>query len=240
MLQEILEVSIGKEHTRADWSRRPLADAVLRYALDDVRYLQSAWRALEGRLTAAGRLAWLEEDCERTLLLPIQADPATILERTKGAAALQGKQRSAAQALIAWREIRAQQRNRPRRWILADEPLVQIATALPQTLSELQQIPDLPPKLIAGAGPALLAAIECATPLPELARTEAPDKALVKQLQADVRQRAEALGIPAEMLATRKEIALAASGQLPAAFANGWRGAVLSGLFPGLNRDLAS
>ena len=233
MLREILEIEIGKEHTRSDWSRRPLPDAELRYALDDVRHLLPAWRELETRLASAGRIGWLEEDCQRALSLPIQADAATILERTKGAGGLQGKRRAAALALVAWREARAQQRDRPRRWILADEILVRIAADLPQTLADLKRIPELPPKLVAGSGPALLAAIEGAAPLPAAEPFEQVDRSLVKQLQESVRQRAMALGIPPELLATRRDIALAASGKASAALATGWRSTVLAGLFAG-------
>jgi ribonuclease D len=232
MLREILGIEIGKEHTRSDWSRRPLPDAEIRYALDDVRHLLPAWRELEKRLDSAGRVSWLEEDCRRALALPMQPDAATILERTKGAGGLQGKRRAAAVALIAWREARAQERDRPRRWILADEALVRIATDLPQTPADLKRIPDLPPKLVAGSGAALLAAIEGAAPLPASERPEPVDRSLVKRLQESVKERAATLGIPPEMLATRKDIVLAASGQADEALATGWRSTVLAGLFP--------
>jgi len=230
MLREVLGIEIGKEHTRADWSRRPLPDAELRYALDDVRHLLPAWRALESRLGSAGRIGWLEEDCQRALALPIQPDAPTILDRTKGAGGLQGKRRAAALALVAWRETRAQERDRPRRWILADEVLVRIATGLPTTLEDLKRIPELPPKLVAGSGPALLAAIEGATPLPATEPIEHVDRSLVKRLQETVKERALALGIPPELLATRRDIALAASGKPTEALA-GWRSTVLAGLF---------
>jgi ribonuclease D len=233
MLREILGIEIGKEHTRSDWSRRPLPAAELRYALDDVRYLLPAWRQLAARLETAGRIDWLEEDCGRALALPIQPDSATILERTKGAGGLEGKRRAAALALIAWRESRAQQRDRPRRWILADEILVRIATDLPQTLADLKRIPELPSKLLAGSGAALLAAIEGAVPLPPTKPPEPVDRSLVKRLQESVKERAELLGISPELLATRKDIALAASGQPSEALATGWRSTVLAGLFAG-------
>jgi ribonuclease D len=232
MLREILGIEIGKEHTRSDWSRRPLPDAELRYALDDVRHLLPAWRELEKRLDSAGRIGWLDEDCRRALALPIQPDAATILERTKGAGGLQGKRRAAAVALVAWREARAQERDRPRRWILADDALVRIATNLPRTLADFQRIPDLPPKLIAGSGAALLAAIEGAAPLPPAEPPDPVDRSLVKSLQESVKERAAALGIPPEMLATRKDLVLAASGKAGEALATGWRSTVLAGLFP--------
>lgn len=236
MLAEILGVSIGKEHTRADWSRRPLPEAVLRYALDDVRYLRPAAEALESRLAAAGRLDWFAEECARTLATPIQPDAAAILERTKGAGGLKGKHRSAALALLDWRETRARERNRPRRWILADEPLVRIASELPQALDALERIPEIPPRLIAGAGDAILAAIENAGPAAEITEDRPPDKEQVRQLQAAVKDRAGELGIQPELLATRRDIALVVSGRLPDAFANGWRSAILGDLFGPLSR----
>jgi ribonuclease D len=170
----------------------------------------------------------------------MQADAATILERTKGAGGLRGKRRAAALALIAWRETRAMKRDRPRRWILADEALVQIASELPRTITDLERIRDVPPKLIASSGEALLAAIDGAAPTPEAPPVEPPDRSLVKQLQESVKERAAALGIQPELLATRRDIALAAAGQPCEAFTKGWRRALLGDLFQSFNGDRGS
>lgn len=230
LLAETLGVAIGKEHTRTDWSRRPLPAAALAYALDDVRFLLPAWRVLEERLTGLGRAAWLDEDCARQLQLPIEPPTDTILERTKGAGALRGKRRSAARRLVAWRETRARQRNKPRRWILADEALVAVAEALPESAAELGKLPGLPSRLVRNSGAALLDAVKGAEPVPEEPESAPPDKAEARRLQAEVRRRAEALGIQPELLATRKDVAQAAAGKRPAAFTSGWRGAVLGDL----------
>jgi len=240
LLEQVLGVAIGKEHTRADWSRRPLPEAVVGYALDDVRYLMPAWRELEGRLAALGRRAWFEEECGRQLALPIEPDDASILERTKGAGALGRASRAAALALIGWRERRARDRNKPRRWILDDDNLVAIANALPETLADLRRVPGLPLKLVARSGEALIAAVGDAGPAADLPATAAPDRSLVKSLQAEIKARADALGIQPEMLATRREIGLAAAGQMPESFVSGWRGSILGDLKPELGRDRAS
>jgi ribonuclease D len=239
LLEETLNVSIGKEHTRTDWSRRPLPDAPLAYALDDVRYLLPAWRALEARLSALGRMAWLEEDCARQLELPLVPEPATLLERTKGAGALRGEHRAAALALLAWRESRAQERNKPRRWILADDHLVDIAAALPRSPAELERVRGLPSRLIANSGRALLDAIRQAPPARDEPQPLAPDKTLVKFLQVEVKARARELGIQPEMLATRRDIAQAASGHWTDAFVSGWRGSILGDLRTRISRDPA-
>jgi len=240
MLADVLGIAIGKEHTRADWSRRPLPAEVLQYALDDVRYLLPAWEELRRRLENSQRLDWFAEDCRRLLETPIQPGPAAILERTKGAGGLRGRQRGAALALVAWREQRAIERNKPRRWILTDEQLVTIATALPTDGDTLRRLPGLPDKLVTRSGQAILAAIDSAPSDPGPPDAEPPDRAVVKSLQAAVRVLADELGVQPELLAARKDIALAAQGRPPAAFTQGWRAGVLAPLAERLNSDRAS
>jgi ribonuclease D len=230
LLRETLGIEIGKEHTRADWSRRPLPDAVIGYALDDVRFLLPAWQVLRERLAGMGRLGWLEEDCDRLLNLPIAPDTATLLERTKGTGSLRGRARAAAYALIAWRETRARERDKPRRWILADDQLIRIAAAAPDDLDALRAVSDLPPRLVGRSGKALVEAIANAEPVAEPANQAPPDKSAVSQLQAEVRKRAEGLGIQPEVLATRRDIVEVVAGRRPSAFTSGWRAAELSDL----------
>jgi len=239
MLQNTLGVTIAKEHTRADWSRRPLTDALLSYALDDVRFLPAAWAELRTRLENAGRLAWFEEECERLLGLPIQPDTAALFERTKGAGGLTGKRRSAAMALLEWRETRAQQRNRPRRWILSDEQLVQIAMALPSSPSALRDMTGLPENLIARSGEAIVDAIRNAPATSDAPVLAAPDKNEVRRLQSAVKERAATLGVQPELLATRKDINLIAAGQAPAYLIEGWRNMILGDLLTGRPSDRA-
>lgn len=227
LLEEVLDVRIDKEHTRADWSIRPLPDALERYALDDVRYLIPAWQALFARLEAKGRAAWFDEDCARQLAIPIEADLTTLLERTKGDGSLKGKRRAAALALLDWREQRAKERNKPRRWILGDDQLVRIANALPDSLGDLERVQGLPPRLVARSGPKLLAAMRDANPVQDATERLPPNKTVIKSLQAEIRALADKLEIQPELLATRRDIAMVASGQMPAALSSGWRREVL-------------
>jgi ribonuclease D len=240
LLEEILNVEIGKQHTRANWKRRPLPEAFLSYALDDVRYLIPACKRLKDRLRALGRLNWFDEECDRQLHLPIEPDTETIFDRTKGTGKLRGRSRAVARALVAWREERAKSRDKPRRWILADDELVRIAMALPATESELERVPDLPPKLVSRSGIALVAAIREAPELEDRAESPIPDKAILRALQSEVKSRADELGIQPELLATRRDIAMLAIGQLPESVASGWRGPILAELKDLISRDRAS
>lgn len=240
LLENTLKIEIGKQHTRANWKRRPMPAAFLDYALDDVRYLIQASHELENRLSKLGRIQWFEEDCARQLALPIEPDSHTIFDRMRGTGRLKAKQRGAALALIEWREQRAKKRNRPRRWILADDQLVRLAAALPESQADLALIKDLPAGLVTRSGAKLLAAIGEAEPAAERAEPAVPDKMAVKSLQAAVKSRAEKLGIQPEILATRRDISQLAAGQLPTTIAGGWRESILGDLIEGPSRDPVS
>lgn len=230
LLQTYLEVSISKELTRTNWARRPLPDAAIEYALDDVRYLRPVWQLLQQELEAKGRLSWFEEDCRRQLEIPLQPDTKSLFERTRGTGSLRGPGRAAGMALMQWREQRAQQRDRPRRWILADEHLLAIATALPSNRDELQRVEGLAPALVQRQGSAILATIRDAEPVTDPDRKIPPDKALIKSLQAEIKDRAESLGIQPELLAARRDIARMAAGEPPELLTSGWRQGVLADL----------
>lgn len=233
LVAETVGVQLDKSHTRTDWRRRPLTDAALNYALADVRYLLPAWKRLRARLEKLDRLEWFEEDTRRLVQVPPVADSATLLERMRGSAGLTADARAAAFALVQWREVRARELDRPRRWILGDELVIRIARAMPQTLAQLRAVPELPARLAARSGRALLEALEASQS--EKLRAEAgkalpaarPDKAELKTLQAFVRERAGQLGIHPEVLATRRELSALAAGLAPATLASGWRAAVL-------------
>jgi len=55
LVKALFDVDIPKTHTRADWSQRPLPDALLEYAVEDVEHLLPAWELLVERLEKAGR-----------------------------------------------------------------------------------------------------------------------------------------------------------------------------------------
>ncbi|HEX5046302.1 MAG TPA: HRDC domain-containing protein [Gammaproteobacteria bacterium] len=243
LLKRALGIELGESYARTDWSRRPLPDAAFRYALDDVRYLLPAWRQVEGQLAALGRLSWLEEDSRRLLDEPPVADPLAIWSRLKGLYALPLRGQCAALSLVRWRETAAQRADRPRRWLLADETLLALAASLPSTQDELGKF--LPAKFAARAGRELLAALaarsdpEIEAIVRERGNPQAPDKARLKALQEDVRQRAAALGIEPEILATRRDLAALELGAPPEHLRKGWRAQALeSGLrgpLPGSN-----
>ena len=229
LLTETLGVNLDKDHTRTDWTRRPLPDAALRYALDDVRYLLEVRQYLEDRLIELGRLQWFEEDIRRFIDEPPVADVMTVWQRLRGLSGLPMTKQCAALSLVRWRETRAQQLNRPRRWILSDELLTHVAKTMPRDLQELGSIAAVPRRLVSNSGDEILAAVERSTApdlhtaVERITPSRKPDRTQLKMLQSLVKERASQLQIHSEVLATKRELSALAAGQAPARLAAGWR-----------------
>jgi ribonuclease D len=240
LLRRTLGVELGESFARTDWSRRPLPEAPLRYALDDVRYLLAAWERLDAELGRLERREWLREECERMLAENPVADTTAVWSRIKGVHGLAFASQCAALALVRWRETAAQRSDRPRRWLLADEVLLAIAAALPRDADALAALADS--KYIARSAPAVLAALASRNDAELQAEVRAnaaqpmPDKALVKSLQERVRQHAAALGIEPEILATKRDLTGVALNDPPAHLRTGWRATELAHV---LERDAA-
>ena len=144
LVTAITGVTLDKTHTRTDWSARPLSAAQHRYAEDDVRYLMPVYEALHERLDAAGRLAWVTDDCARLSEPALYAnDPAEAWRRLRGGAELPAANQQMLRALAAFRELTAQARNLPRGWVLRDEVLFELARLAPQKHAELASIRGL-------------------------------------------------------------------------------------------------
>lgn len=229
LVRELFNVDMAKSHTRADWTKRPLREAFLDYAAEDVEHLLPAYEQLGEQLERAGRLAWARED-SALLLDPKLYDtgPEQAVDRLKGARNFRGQRRTAAARLAVWREAEAIRRDRPRQWIMRDSVLLDIACRRPESEAELAKIEGISPKLLARAGGNLLQLIkESATDDDRYDPPRAPDeqqKALLKTLQACVKRCADELGIAAETLASRRELAaVIVSGSRDTRVFSGWR-----------------
>ena len=237
LLERTLGVTLGESFARTDWSRRPLPEAPLRYALDDVRYLLAACDWLDAELARLGRTDWRREDCDRLLAERPVADTTAVWSRLKGVHGLSFASQCAALALVRWRETAAQRSDRPRRWLLADEALIAIAAALPRDADALGRF--VQGKFMARNVGALLGALasrddaELQAEVRANAAAPAPDKHAVKALQEQVRQRASALSIEPEILATRRDLIGVALGDPPQHLRTGWRAKELANVLAG-------
>src|SRR3984885_11528861 len=163
LVRRVTGRELSKAHTRTDWSRRPLSPAQIDYALDDVRYLLPLRAHLIEELTRLGRMPWLEQELAG---LRNPADYAVVPEeawlRIRSLKGLDADRARLAQLLAAWRERRADERNRPRGWILDDAVLRDIVIRVPRSLEELAALPDIQPGFIKHNGAELLGLIEAA------------------------------------------------------------------------------
>ncbi len=211
LVEKRLGIKLDKSLTRTDWSRRPLSVAELSYAVDDVRYLAELYPLLLEELERRGRLAWLREDCARaTNPARYQTLPEQAWRRLKGFTRLAPAARPIAATLAAWREQTAQQRDRPRKWILEDDAIYRIAERAPTSIAQLDGLNVLQAKTLERHGRQLLElvantdlsapiAIDDALPFDE------PQKAAFKRVQDALRAAADALGVSVSLLGPRAD-----------------------------------
>lgn len=232
LVSVMLGVELSKAHTRTNWKRRPLQQAQLQYAADDVIYLGQIYCLLINKLEQHGRLDWLAEDfsalCDPHLYEP---DPGTVWIKNRGAKKLKGKKLSTLQHLAAWRERQARAENQPRNWLLRDDVIVDLAQLQPQTLSDLGRVKGMSERLLHRQGEEILKVINVAEqqkPLPlSESQSRKPlkiqEEAKVDVLSAIVRLTAAANKLHPNMLATRKELENFVRNEADSPLLTGWR-----------------
>ncbi|MEE4185505.1 MAG: ribonuclease D [Gammaproteobacteria bacterium] len=236
LVQELLGITVSKEQTRTDWTRRPLSDAQLSYAAEDVAHLHPLHELLRERLIAQDRYGWALED-SAALSDPAlyEPDPDGAWQRIKSVPYLPGEQQARARALAAWREQQAVSLDKPRQWILTDAVLLDLAARDPQSPAALAALGDLPASVARKHGDALLAALAAGNELyaqaPEHFVQSTPDgdqeKARLKRLMQKVRAKAAELGMEPEVLASKRDINDMLRGAERCRVLNGWRSEII-------------
>ncbi|HEC29082.1 MAG TPA: ribonuclease D [Gammaproteobacteria bacterium] len=232
LVDDILGIHLGKAHTRADWSHRPLTEAQLKYAADDVIYLCQIYEHLRDELDKRGRLKWLQNDFTE-LSDPSRHEnlPEKAWRRVKAANKLRGASLAVLQALAKWREKTAQDVDMPRGWLLKDDVLVDIARQQPAKRDELARIRGLHERIVKKYGEQLLGLIKDSsvhTPeaLPDFIRSSklsVAQEGLVDLLNAVVHLRASELELNPAQLASRKHLQRMILGQDNLEVMQGWR-----------------
>jgi len=125
LTESIQNIYLEKKHTRFDWTIRPLPIDVLKYALDDVRYLFKNYEFLKNELINSNKLVWMEEEADFLLHQSLyEPNFMQIIKKTKGITKINYSFQKDAIDLILWRESIAQQKNKPRKWIMSDDDLI--------------------------------------------------------------------------------------------------------------------
>ena len=164
LVHDLLHMRMQKGETLTDWRRRPLTPAQVRYAYDDVRFLLPAHRKLTERLKRHKRLDWAKEEFA-TAVRKAVADDATIerWRKIKGIGGLDRRGLAVAREIYGWaRQVRGSRVNRPPRFLMRDDLLIEVAKRAPTRAEELHAVRGLP----RGQEEAIIEAIHRAKALP--------------------------------------------------------------------------
>ena len=144
LVKAMLGQDIDKTSRFTDWSKRPLSDRQITYALDDVIYLAKLYPKIRQRIADEGRTHWLDEEYAKS------NDPATYVTAPDAAwqkLKIRNMRPAALLRLIhlaAWRETEAQNRDMPRNRIIRDETLIDLAGSNPKECKDFANIRNFP------------------------------------------------------------------------------------------------
>ncbi len=214
-------VSLKKIDSFTDWSRRPLSASQRDYAADDVVYLPRLYNSMRAALIKKGRLSWLDHDfAELSDPKRYETNERDRYRRLKRVSQLSRRQLSAAREVAAWRELEAQRRDVPRKWVITDEQIVEACKREARTIDELFMVRGMSERLStkdARAVVSLMASALDAPPdtWPEMDRcskSEPNVDAELDLMSAIVRLRSKQHGIAFPTLASHDDLARVARG----------------------------
>ena len=232
LVHHFLGKTIDKSSRFTDWSKRPLSEKQISYALDDVIYLAAMYPMLADQLETKGRTGWLADENARL------EDPATyqtapddawkrIKVRTMRPAPFRRMMH-----LAAWRESEAQKRNLPRNRIMRDETILDLAGTNPGKPDDFSRIRNFPGgangKLVAQVMKVLKSVAEMPeSTLPEAkteSRTARPPVAVMDLLRVLLKHITDAEGVAPRLIASADELEqLALDDNAPIRALSGWR-----------------
>lgn len=233
LVQRIVGETIDKRSQMTDWSRRPLTEHQVEYAIGDVTYLTHVYDKLVSELDKSGRVSWAHEEMGHLRNKDLyDVDPRELWRKVR----LRRPSRRALAVLreiTEWRELSAQRRDIPKGWVCRDEALAEIALNTPQTPAALERVRGVNERFANGRdGKSLLEAVRVGLELPD---DECPDpekgrppirghETLVALLQALLKLRCDENGVAAQMVANRKELDRIATEEEPdVRTLSGWR-----------------
>lgn len=230
VIERYTKVRLAKEESLTDWSQRPLDERQLSYAADDVRYLPEVYRRMSDELIGKNRLGWVRPEFE-ALVQPGQYEHAPELAylRLKKSGSLTRRQLAVAREVCAWREKSAARRDIPRRWVAADDLLVEICKRCPKNDRQLGRIRGSD-RLSGRDAEAILSAVErgIATPeeeLPASRRKQRPapeTESVVDLMYSLVRAVSDKSHIAPQLIASRDDLVELVEGR-PSRVSEGWR-----------------
>ena len=229
-----LNINLDKGARFTDWSRRPLSEKQLSYALADVTHLRDLYPGIVSELEDQGRLNWVMEEMAQHMDESLYTfEPEEAWRRLK----LRGNKKpylAALKAAAAWRERQAIKKDIPRRRVLKDDAMYDLAQQRPRTIEALAKLRGIPrgfekssaaSGLVDSIGAAIENANEYAPPAPIVKHMPPALGPRIEMLKTLLRLRTEVEGIATRLVANARDIEqLAAFGEgADIAALNGWR-----------------
>ena len=232
LVQSFCGVSLPKTESLTDWSRRPLTDKQIEYAIDDVKYLIVAYTEMMARLRELGRVDWVLDEIRPMMdETHYRADRREAFRRVKRINSCSRHQLGIARELAGWREDRAERRNIPRKWVMSDDTLLALVKRNPSTVDEFRGIrgtEQLSERDVDGALMAIRRGNRCPhDKLPLLVRGHhaiSPELESVTDLMyALIRLVAERSGVATAVIASRDDLAEYVEHPEESRLRDGWR-----------------
>ncbi|MEM7465743.1 MAG: ribonuclease D [Pseudomonadota bacterium] len=234
LVESMLQVSLDKSQTRTNWAARPLKDAQIAYALNDVFYLLPLKEKLELDLRRQGRYDWFLEDSEQLRDKSIYlVAPDEAWQKVKGVGNLESQAFATLSALAEWRESEAQKVNLPRSWILKDAALMMLAEDPGKSLIDLQRDGIITNKQLKRWQDSVASVLESSrhesgeNPYYRARGLDPEQKKRYKKISDFIKGSAAELGINSTLLANRKVMEKLARDRSKSSLLEGWRGDLL-------------
>ena len=232
LVQRITGDTLDKSHRFTDWTRRPLSDAQIAYALSDVTHLRDVYLKLAADLDKRGRNDWVKAEMD-ILTSPdtYRADPDRAWERLK-TRVRKPKELAVLIEIAAWREREAQARDVPRGRVIKDDVIVDVAVQAPTSIERLGHLRSLPKGFERSRwGEQIIDAVKRGLErdpktLPRLERFRPATNgaATVELLKVLLRMTAERHGVAAKVIATVDDLdRIAADDEADIPALKGWR-----------------
>ena len=233
LVHRLTGARIDKSSRFTDWSRRPLSDRQVEYALADVTHLRDVYAALAKQLAEQDRTEWVREEME-VLTSPetYQMEPEHAWKRLK-MRVRKPTELAVLQALAAWREREAQARDVPRGRILKDDAIYEIAAQQPTTTAALGQLRTTPRGFERSrTAEDIVAAVRAALDIPKDQLPKVPkhkplsngNGAAVDLLKVLLKMISESHGVASKIIATVDDLeAIAGDDEADVPAMTGWR-----------------
>ncbi len=199
LVQDMLGVELSKAESRSDWLKRPLSEAQVAYAIEDVAHLTAIKQGLSEQMESKGLMPFfqslmrqqleqvtVDSHMEKLFLKLVKSERMNLAEQKK------------LMALLQWREKQAINRNKPRNWILSPQQLAAVVRKVRSKSDLFYQ--GLHPRMVKIHADALINVLHGAeamdeSSLPKLVKLSSQQGEALKDMRTRLQQKTEQLNI---------------------------------------------